>query len=118
MSTNNTNNTNFNINILLNTLFFYNLVTIYNNEYMKKDNINVNNKELLKRCKLNKYSKCKEKSIFCSICCNNVQYNEYLRNLDCNYNYHKKCIDKWILCKIKRNETITCPMCRKTLIKN
>lgn len=65
--------------------------------------------------KLEKYYKCKEKCIDCSICIEKVKYAEYVRDLPCKHQYHKKCIDKWFRVSINVNEEIQCPLCRKRI---
>ena len=70
-------------------------------------------RKLLSYLKLDKYFKCKSiNQIYCTICCEHVKQNEYIRKLPCTHHYHKRCIDKWLCTSIKENEDITCPLCR------
>lgn len=45
------------------------------------------------------------KDISCSVCLENIYFNE--KKLSCGHSFHSKCINKWFL--IKKNE---CPYCR------
>ena len=64
-----------------------------------------------KKCAINeinknsKIYKCKE-HIICPITLENIQYNEYIRELKCKHKFTKIEIDKWL----KNNST--CPVCR------
>ena len=47
----------------------------------------------------------------CSICINQYQKNDVLRQLKCKHEFHIKCIDNWLL-----NHSVTCPICRQSQI--
>jgi hypothetical protein len=103
---------NFNLKDTLNILMIFNMYNIYNiyhSKKIKKDKI------YIKDLKIDKYYKCKSEKVDCSICCNSVKYNEYIRKLSCNHVYHKKCIDKWLISLLKKSEKMNCPLCRKIL---
>ena len=69
---------------------------------------------------VNKYIKstqflCKNKSIFCSICIENIKSNEYVTKLKCCHQFHMKCINRWKK-QCDKNKIISkCPMCRERL---
>lgn len=66
----------------------------------------------MNRLKVKEQKKCKDQEVYCTICCENVKYNEYTRMLECKHNYHKKCIDKWCIRSMDYSEEIKCPICR------
>lgn len=72
-------------------------------------------KELLKQLDISDYFRCKDKNVTCTICLNDVQPTEYVRDLKCNHSFHKKCIDKWLLTNLKCNNEMNCPLCRKKI---
>lgn len=65
---------------------------------------------------ISKYKRCGSKNVYCTICCEAVKSNEYVRTLPCQHDYHKRCIDKWLYVSINENEDITCPLCRKKIL--
>lgn len=99
------------ITYLMNTMLFLNIYSLYK-EHNKIHNNNLSIKDL----KIDKYYKCKLESVYCSICCENVKSNEFLRNLPCKHKFHKKCVDKWLNNLLKKSENTSCPLCRKNII--
>lgn len=71
--------------------------------------------QLLSCLKIDKYYKCGDKNVYCTICCETVKQKEYIRELPCKHMYHKRCIDRWLYVSINENEDITCPLCRKRI---
>ena len=61
---------------------------------------------------ISKYTKCGLKDVYCTICCEHVKQNEYVRTLPCKHSYHKRCIDKWLYISINEKEELSCPLCR------
>lgn len=106
--TNVTNDTMF----ILNMIMCYNIINIHSSIMENNSNVKIKGLDMLK---LEKYYKCKEKCIDCSICIEKVKYAEYVRGLPCKHQYHKKCIDKWFRVSINVNEEIQCPLCRKRI---
>jgi len=54
-------------------------------------------KELLMSLPTMKYLKAKHGDLKeCSICMDDFEENEQLRQLQCNHHFHSKCIDKWL----------------------
>ena len=57
----------------------------------------------------------------CSVCYQNYQNGEYIRELPlCKHSFHKKCVDKWLRAD---RERMSCPLCRTShlpeeIIKN
>jgi hypothetical protein len=41
----------------------------------------------------------------CTICYENYEFGDYVKQLNCNHEYHVECIDPWLV-----NEK-RCPMC-------
>ncbi len=102
---------NFNFSYILNVLMCINMYNLYN-EYNKNDKIKYNLKDL----KLDKYYKCKLENVYCSICCDVVKCNEFVRKLPCKHKFHKKCVDKWLKTLLKKSENTNCPLCRKNIL--
>lgn len=51
----------------------------------------------------------------CSIC---LEKNEISKSkISCGHIFHTNCIDKWIYKKLISKKKISCPICRKTIIK-
>ena len=94
---------------VMNIIMFLNIMTLYKEH---KDN-----KSSIKDLKIDKYYKCKLENVYCSICCENVKSNEFLRNLPCKHKFHKKCVDKWLNNLLKKSENASCPLCRKNIFK-
>lgn len=69
----------------------------------------------IKRLCVNKPRKCKDTEVNCTICCEDIKYTEYIRELPCTHCFHKKCVDKWFVSFMKEKEDITCPLCRKKI---
>ena len=97
---------------ILNMIMCYNIISIHSSIVGNNSNVRVRGLDMLK---LDKYYKCKDKCIDCSICMERVNYSEYVRGLPCKHQYHKKCIDKWFRVSINVNEEIQCPLCRKRI---
>jgi hypothetical protein len=94
---------------LMNTIMILNIVTLY------KEHNKINNNLSIKDLKIDKYYKCKLENVYCSICCENVKSNEFLRKLPCKHKFHKKCVDKWLNNLLKKSENTSCPLCRKNI---
>lgn len=45
----------------------------------------------------------------CSICLDNILYEDVIIKLDCNHIYHKSCISEWF------KKELICPNCRNSL---
>ncbi len=105
------------MDIFINTMFkIYDLDTVlyYINNRNKNSIIKYNFPELENYYKnKNLYNNKNEE---CPICCLEIEYNQYIRRLNCNHKYHKKCIDKWLIFCLKNLKCSNCPMCR-TVVK-
>lgn len=106
MSNVNVDNTRY----IMSTIMFLNIYSIY-----KEYNNAIYKKWSIKDLKLDKYYKCKSENVYCSICCENVKWSEFLRKLPCKHIFHKKCVDKWIKRLLKKSENTSCPLCRKNI---
>jgi len=109
---------NINVNVNFETLeefLIYSQLKIYK-IYKMHTNINMN--QFIKILNLNSFykSKINNSQLQCSICCEHLKPNEFLRKLKCNHEFHKKCIDKWLYTQFKDSrDEYTCPLCRQNI---
>lgn len=76
-------------------------IYVCEDDYLISENLN----------KFSKIDKCVDEGNMCSICLNNVKFDEVVRILECKHVYHIKCIDKWF------EKNTKCPNCRHNLKK-
>jgi len=51
--------------------------------------------------------------LYCSICMNTVEDEEWISTLRCSHSFHVICLDEWCATRLATNDTATCPHCRQ-----
>jgi DNA-directed RNA polymerase subunit RPC12/RpoP len=82
------------------------------NVYVISKKSKLTKRTAVKRMNLKNLFKCKSEKIDCSVCCSQVEENEYVRELPCGHKFHKKCVDEWLFLSLRDKDEINCPMCR------
>ena len=72
---------------------------------------------------LNKHNFTLETELECSICIDTINLEEKKSKqnvifLNCGHPFHKNCLQSWVKTNINQGTCISCPMCRRQIIKN